>query len=92
MELQRIRNARGLKASQLARLAGHHSVARLLSEAHIAPALSGGHTFSDTPRQPRRSAHGRPEQQQPQQSRSSRGPDRPQVSQEAVIAAIVQVG
>ena len=98
MELQRIRNARGLKASQLARLAGHHSVARLLSEAHISPAaLSGGHTFADTPRQPRRSAHTRPEQQQapPQQQRSrggSAGPERHQVSQEAVIGAIVQVG
>ncbi|KAK9901580.1 hypothetical protein WJX75_003093 [Coccomyxa subellipsoidea] len=96
MELQRIRNARGLKASQLARLAGHHSVARLLSEAHISPAaLSGGHTFADTPRQPRRSAHTRPEQQQapPQQQRSrggSAGPERHQVSQEAVIGAIVQ--
>jgi len=39
MELQRLRNARGLKPSQLARLAGHHSVARLLSEVNI----SGAH-------------------------------------------------
>ncbi|BDA42334.1 probable E3 ubiquitin-protein ligase XBOS32 at N-terminal half [Coccomyxa sp. Obi] len=100
MELQRIRNARGLKPSQLARLAGHHSVARLLSEAHVAPAQSGGHAFADTHRRSRRSAHARADQlqqqhsqpqQQQQHSRSGSGPpERPQVSQEAVIGAIVQ--
>lgn len=101
MELQRIRNARGLKPSQLARLAGHHSVARLLSEAHVAPAQPGGHAFADTHRRSRRSAHARADQlqqqhsqpqQQQQHSRSGSGaPERPQVSQEAVIGAIVQV-
>ena len=101
MELQRIRNARGLKPSQLARLAGHHSVARLLSEAHVAPAQSGGHAFADTHRRSRRSGHARADQiqqqssqplQQQQHSRSGSGaPERPQVSQEAVIGAIVQV-
>ena len=43
MELQRLRNARGLKPSQLARLAGHHSVARLLSEVNIA---GGSHSLT----------------------------------------------
>ena len=43
MELQRLRNARGLKPSQLARSAGHHSVARLLSEVNIA---SGSHSLT----------------------------------------------
>jgi hypothetical protein len=42
VELQRLRNARGLKPSQLARLAGHHSVARLLSEVNIA---GGSHSL-----------------------------------------------
>ncbi len=100
MELQRIRNARGLKPSQLARLAGHHSVARLLSEAHVAPAQSGGHALADTHRRSRRSAHARADQlqqqhsqpQQQQQNRSGSGAtERPQVSHEAVIGAIVQV-
>lgn len=43
MELQRLRNARGLKPSQLARSAGHHSVARLLSEVNIA---GGSHSLT----------------------------------------------
>ena len=32
MELRRLRNMRGLKASQVARMGGHHGLARLLSD------------------------------------------------------------
>ena len=32
MELRRVRNLRGLKASQVARMGGHHGLARLLSD------------------------------------------------------------
>lgn len=33
MELRKIRNMRGLKASHVARMGGHHGLARLLSDA-----------------------------------------------------------
>ena len=108
VELHRVRNARGLKASQLARLAGHHSVARLLSEAQIAPtssaqqaasATGGGEAPGGHSRKPGGHAGGGRRagaRSGSRVSRSSRARGRrtaraAQVSQEAIMAAIVQV-
>lgn len=94
MELQRLRNARGLKASQLARLAGHHSVARLLSEINIqtapqplassAPAVSTSAAPAELPRRVARAAL--PMRQEPGRLSSEQGT----VSQEALLAALLQ--
>ena len=102
LDLQRMRNARGLKASQLARLAGHHAVARMLSEAQVAASVAA-HATGLVGASPT-SAHARAE------GSGRRGARRRQnwlatgeaaqahevqggggVSQEAVIGAIVQV-
>jgi hypothetical protein len=92
MELQRIRNARGLKPSQLARLAGHHSVARMLSEAHLSPqgASAGGLTGMEPARRHRRPAGGSARSDQAR-TRAAPPSDRPPVSQETIIASIMQV-
>lgn len=90
MELQRIRNNRGLKPSQLARLAGHHSVARLLSEAHIPPPHAAVPGSSELSSRRQRYRHGaRPDQAH--RLRMSAAPERPPMSQEAIVASIMQV-
>lgn len=101
MELQRLRNARGLKPSQLARLAGHHAVARLLSEVNISTTpqtfLSAAPSSSGAPIElPRRIARaalparaGLPTRQEP--TRLPAGfPERGGVPQEALLAALTQ--
>ena len=97
MELQRLRNARGLKPSQLARLAGHHSVARLLSEVNIssgpqpyasgAAAASSSVAAAELPRRAGRAAL--PARQDPGRLPAG-SPERGGMSQEALLAALTQ--
>ena len=97
MELQRLRNARGLKPSQLARLAGHHTVARLLSEVNIssgpqpyasaATAASSSVVAAELPRRAARAAL--PARQDPGRLPAS-SPERGGLSQEALLAALTQ--
>ena len=94
MELQRLRNARGLKPSQLARLAGHHSVARLLSEVNIQTtpqpltSSAAGVSTSAAPAEPlRRVARAAlPTRQEPGRLSLEQGG----ISQEALLVALVQ--
>ncbi len=96
MELQRLRNARGLKPSQLARLAGHHSVARLLSEVNIssgpqpyasAATASSSAAPAELPRRAARAAL--PARQDPGRLPAG-SPERGSMSQDALLAALTQ--
>ena len=96
MELQRLRNARGLKPSQLARLAGHHSVARLLSEVNISSApqpyaSAAAASSSAAPAEvPRRAARAALPARQDLGRLPAGSPERGGMSQEALLAALTQ--
>jgi hypothetical protein len=102
LDLQRLRNARGLKASQLARLAGHHAVARLLSEAQVTASVAAHASSGSFPAAAggsgRRGARRRQvwlhAAGEARQQEAPPGADRAAavaVTQEAVVGAIVQV-
>lgn len=87
LELRRIRNSCGLKPSQLARLAGHHSLALLLSSVRAQAGAEGGAAAGGT-RPERRGERGG---ERGRERRSGRERRRPYVTQEAVLLALVQV-
>jgi len=98
LELRRIRNSRGLKPSQLARLAGHHSLALLLSSSRAAAGGGEGGAGSGAARAASRAeraarADGREERGGATahgERRSGRERRRSYVTQEAVLLALVQ--
>jgi len=98
LELRRIRNSRGLKPSQLARLAGHHSLALLLSSSRAAAGGVEGGAGPGAARAASRAeraarADGREERGGATahgERRSGRERRRSYVTQEAVLLALVQ--
>lgn len=91
LELRRIRNSRGLKPSQLARLAGHHGLALLLSSSRTHAGGEAGEGGRGAPRAERRRDPGSaPRSERSRERRSGRERRRPYVTQEAVLLALVQ--
>ncbi len=93
MELRRIRNSRGLKPSQLARLGGHHSLALLLSSSRSQRPPAGEGPAGGPLRGASRGEHGAFEArgERGRERRGGRERRRPHVTQEAVLLELVQV-